>query len=109
MRYDKRIPCKECPFRKDSIRGWLGPDTPEEVIAQVHGEGGYPCHMSTERAVKMEILYDDIQQCAGAVHHATAYFKLYRPGPLAQMQRRLEKKPYPVLGREFVQYHRKEK
>ena len=33
-------PCKDCPFRKDSLKGWLGRDRITEIINQ----GSFVCH-----------------------------------------------------------------
>jgi hypothetical protein len=48
-------PCKECPWRRKSPRGWLGGVVPADVyVATAHGEGQIDCHMMTD------------VQCAGA-------------------------------------------
>ena len=106
----KKVPCKECPFKPSSLGGWLGPDKPQEVLLQVHGEGGYPCHMSTTAVQGMGLPDSEILQCCGAVLHATKSHKSYRPGPLADMQRRLERekisKGIEILGyKEFLEHH----
>jgi hypothetical protein len=38
-------PCSDCPFSRESFRGWLGPATAEQWIAGAHGEGQVPCHV----------------------------------------------------------------
>ena len=40
--------CNECPFKKDSLRGFLGDyDGPEDFIG-VHNEQPCPCHTRTD-------------------------------------------------------------
>lgn len=42
-------PCKDCPFRKDSLEGWLG----EERMRNILKQSSFVCHKKHER------------QCAG--------------------------------------------
>jgi hypothetical protein len=37
-------PCKECPFRKDSLQGWLG----EERMTQILDANSFVCHKRTD-------------------------------------------------------------
>lgn len=40
-----RQPCGDCPFRRDSIPGWLGShDDPKWWMRVAHGEGRMECH-----------------------------------------------------------------
>ena len=48
-------PCRECPWRRTALPGWLGPCTAEEWTQYAHGETIMDCHMA-----KREL------QCAGA-------------------------------------------
>jgi hypothetical protein len=57
-------PCKECPFRRDSWRGWLGPWNVEDLLWAL-GREAFPCHKTiTGRFMAM----DDpaLVGCAGA-------------------------------------------
>ncbi len=47
-------PCDDCPWRRDSLPGWLGPLSPQEWVESAHGEDKIPCHS-----------YDG-PQCAGS-------------------------------------------
>lgn len=53
---DKQItkPCSDCPFARASVSGWLGGLTPDQTLAQAHGEARIDCHVFTG------------PQCAGA-------------------------------------------
>lgn len=109
MKHNLKTPCSECPFRTTAMKGWLGPDTPQEVMRRVHGESGYPCHMSvTEEAKSLpddeDVTYDIVEQCAGAVIHANQTAKCYFRDPaLAAHQDTVGKTK--VLGFEFLKYH----
>lgn len=37
-------PCKDCPFRKDSLEGWLG----EERATQIAESPSFVCHKNTD-------------------------------------------------------------
>ncbi len=37
-------PCKECPFRRKAMPGWLGAATPESFIVEISMERPLPCH-----------------------------------------------------------------
>lgn len=43
----KRKPCKECPFKRDSVKGYLGQaESPDQFIGpHWHGTEHLPCHM----------------------------------------------------------------
>lgn len=41
-------PCKQCPFRKTAMPGWLGAAPPEMFIANIHAEVPSPCHMTID-------------------------------------------------------------
>lgn len=55
-----KAPCHDCPWRKCSIPGWLGPLSAEEWVRAGHGDGRIDCH--TRRQDGKE----DHWQCAGA-------------------------------------------
>lgn len=45
-------PCKDCPFRKDSLEGWLGGKRMKEIL----NSNSFVCHKKTDL------------QCAGFMH-----------------------------------------
>lgn len=109
MLHNLKSPCAECPFRKTAVPGWLGPDKPAEVIAQVHSEGGYGCHMALEgrKDANREGRHprETVEHCAGAMIHANVTHKRYRAPEMAAHQDRLAKCKVPVMGWEFLPYH----
>lgn len=44
-----KAPCRDCPFRKDSLKGWLG----EQRAAEILAADSFVCHKRTD------------MQCAG--------------------------------------------
>ena len=50
-------PCKECPFRRKSLSGYLGNNEPREFAIAANHDGNFPCHMTMGK--KREA------QCAG--------------------------------------------
>ena len=39
-----KSPCADCPFRKDSLKGWLGADRMEEIL----GQESFVCHKTLD-------------------------------------------------------------
>ena len=65
-----KTPCNECPFRKNSLAGWLAEYTPTHLHQIVMGEQPFPCHLTHEE----NISFDEAKKlplCNGAL----AYMK----------------------------------
>lgn len=63
-------PCKECPWRKDSIPGWLGDSTPLEFLQLNESEQHMPCHLTVDyESDDWEELVQDAPACAGRLVH----------------------------------------
>lgn len=56
-------PCAECPWRRDSRSGHLGPNTAEEWAELAHGESPIACHMTIESDDQP---WPELRQCAGS-------------------------------------------
>lgn len=66
-----KTPCEQCPFKIDSIPGYLGATTAEQFIESTYGEIHMPCHTYID--------YDDpdweaeqlpfASHCAGSLIH----------------------------------------
>lgn len=37
-------PCSDCPWRRDSLQGWLGSLSPRAWLSAAHGEDTADCH-----------------------------------------------------------------
>lgn len=40
-----KTPCNQCPFKKDSLKGYLGASTPVEFLEQAESDIVMPCHL----------------------------------------------------------------
>jgi hypothetical protein len=41
-----KVPCNDCPWRRNATPGWLGPYEADEWIRAAHGEGAVACHQT---------------------------------------------------------------
>jgi hypothetical protein len=100
------MPCRECPFRREAPKGWLGPWTVEEVHSTVQGEGGLACHLDVGRNGEGKPI-EFYRPCVGSLLHANKTCKAYRNPRLAELQKLLKgsKHQESVLGFEFKEYH----
>lgn len=71
-------PCKECPFTKASISGYLGGFTIEQTIGCAISESDFICHITRE--TKEE------HQCIGRLLFATKTAKQFRRPDLEKMR-----------------------
>ena len=60
-------PCKECPFRRKSLAGYLGNDTPDHFAAiALIGEEPMPCHLAVDYSdPDWKQKLDMVPQCSG--------------------------------------------
>jgi hypothetical protein len=131
MRYHRKQPCRECPFRAECIPGYLGPQTgrPADFINPIAGRveispgvfiGGEPldvaCHMDIDRALRAspdkdveQLDADQLQHCAGALLFLVRDCKLPHDREKVDAMERVEalNKNTKVLGnvREFMAHH----
>jgi hypothetical protein len=84
-------PCKECPFKKDSLRSWLGGHTAKEFVDMAHGEDLLECHMK------------EGSQCAGGAIYRGNVCKLPRDRSLLVLP---QNKDTVIASRaEFMAHH----
>jgi hypothetical protein len=55
-------PCNECPWRKDSTPGHLGPYSAKEWVRMAHADTPIACH----KTIKLSGSWEGTSQCAGA-------------------------------------------
>jgi hypothetical protein len=64
------VPCSECPWRRVSAPGWLGPHSAEMWTDMAHGEVAIACHSTLPMGGDAlgEDVWDEpgVRQCAGA-------------------------------------------
>jgi hypothetical protein len=79
MRSDLKAPCMACPFKRDSLAGYLGASSPEQFIETTMQDYSMPCHMTVD--YENEHWEDDLdlaQQCTGAAIFFSNMCKLSR-------------------------------
>lgn len=69
MKYDLKAPCKDCPFRTDCIKGWLGENRAAEIAdSLIDNQKTFPCHKTTTNDSEGDTVEnEDSQHCAGAM------------------------------------------
>ena len=71
-----KSPCSDCPFRRDSIPGWLGELTVNDWVQLAHGEGRADCHT-------MKQSDSEGWSCAGlAIYRANVAKSVHDPNAL---------------------------
>lgn len=65
-------PCAECPFLRTSVRGWLGPWKPMELILSL-SISSFPCHLTITDPPT-----EDLRSCAGAAIFLNNKFEISR-------------------------------
>ncbi len=73
-----KTPCTDCPFRKNSLPGWLSDYTPRELHNIIMAEKPFPCHMTHPNNI---VTYEDAGSeeyplCAGALQYMKKAAKL---------------------------------
>jgi hypothetical protein len=67
MKFNLTKPCKDCPFRKDTLKGWLG-RAAERIASDITTENKtFPCHKTTGVETGFPGRPEDDSQCAGAL------------------------------------------
>lgn len=66
-------PCSDCPWRRDSLNGWLGGSDVDQWLSEVHGECVMDCHVFTGA------------QCAGAAIYRRNILKRPRDPEILQL------------------------
>lgn len=92
-------PCGQCPFRKDSVKGYLGGFTIEETLEVAKSEHPFDCHKTRGT--------DNTKECSGRLLFATKTCKSFKNAELEKL--RLETKESNstdnILGFDFRQHH----
>lgn len=80
MKPPAKQPCNDCPWRRNSIRGWLGPHTAEEWVQMAHGDGQIACHQTIpEGSDDDDPDLSTMTACAGATIFRANVCKSPRP------------------------------
>lgn len=96
--------CKECPFKKDSAPGWLGPWNPLTLHQYIIGEAPFACHSTTANNDD----FSPIELCAGSLIYAKNCGKSYRNRTLNLESKNIKKNKEDYLGFPgFLHHHNK--
>lgn len=133
MKYIRLTPCAECPFRKKSCPGWLGPDTGRaaalinEIAGRVEIQKGvfvgcepmdYACHTHTAALIEKHGADEDgrlpielagqVTHCVGALLFLNAIHKLPHDRVKCDAMKKVRSK-VPMLSsiKEYVEHHGK--
>lgn len=105
MKDNLKQPCKECPFRKTSMRGWLGGLTAKETSDYVLDEADFACHMTRHKEDHL------MSRCKGSqlflIHHCK---RPKKNEPLSRALERTRKENHNLssyLGFDFISHHTK--
>lgn len=105
----QKKPCIECPFRKQSLPGYLGGYTIEETMAVSLSEQSFHCHMTREGNDNHYL--GEPKECAGRLLFASNVAKSFRDKDLEAM--RVATKVYnpnhneEILGFDMKSHHTK--
>ncbi|WP_338764067.1 DUF6283 family protein [Bernardetia sp. ABR2-2B] len=67
MNFNLKKPCKNCPFRKDCKKGWLGENRATEVANSPFSDTTFACHETTGVKKGIDKPIQEHSQCAGAM------------------------------------------
>jgi len=73
-------PCKECPFRRKSLPGYLGNSNPKEFIETTMADTPMPCHLTVDYEDEdgAEKAEEEAEYCYGALVFFSNTCKLSR-------------------------------
>ncbi len=107
MNYCKK-PCNDCPFRKDSLAGWLSDYEPQELHNIVMGEHPFPCHLTHEEDLDWEEAgKKETPLCAEALLYMKKNAKMPRHPEVRQIMNQFTKEDCNNILSvpEFIKHH----
>ena len=109
--FDLQKPCNQCPFRRESAPGWLGPWEANELLRALRFlQEPLICHKTISED-DWDIVTDNHQACAGAAIFQNNSLALSRDHTTAEYQRELKQIPGQVKesvfqrDSEFLEHH----
>ena len=103
-------PCGQCPYRKDSLKGWLGASSfnPAEFLTQLELPLLHPCHkqVNWDEAGKDEIASAPV--CKGAIQFAKNTCKRLYDSPYEKLRQSIDRDDANVFSarHEFINHHK---
>lgn len=108
MKLKCKEPCKKCPFKRDSLKGWLGDSTPEEFILTT-AENDMPCHLTIDYEKKDWNTkgLKEASLCSGALIFLKNSLTTPKYKPRAELLNKVEKNVESIFTwkAEFLTHH----
>ena len=113
--FERKTMCDECPFRKKSLPGWLGPHSIDDIEKVVQSDEPFICHKSIAEMIESGIpegdpqLEEEGEHCVGMLRYRNAMCKRSRDPETAQAQTEIRSvDDVPVIeARKFREHHEK--
>ncbi len=103
MQNNLKHSCKECPFKKTSLKGWLGGLGAKETKDLVLSEADFACHMTRDKPVS------EMSRCKGSQIFFINHCKLPKFNTdLVEAIEQTKKENHDkseYLGFDFVKHH----
>lgn len=119
MQHNKTIACPFCPYKKNSLPGYLGGASVQEFHRDTMRDDGMPCHIDLEKRrdsgdyddeemedFKDELIDHDVEQCAGALVYARQAGKIYTNKDLVRQTSKLLPHDDIMSVKEFMEHHK---
>ena len=109
LKTDMKEPCNQCPFRRNSPPGWLGPWNARDLLFNLSYHP-FPCHATIE-SEGQSLEENSLQGCAGAAIYLNNKYELSRDVLTAGHQKKLKNLSPEEKGKvfrfpsEFLDYH----
>ncbi len=106
-----KVPCGECPFRKNSLPGYLGGFSTTETFQAVTSEDDFDCHLTRDENDEGEEV--ERMSCAGRMLFASNLAKQFRRKDLEAVRLELKNntpehiKENILSYQEFKKHHNK--
>lgn len=103
-------PCNQCPYRKESLPGFLGDANyqPELFLQQLDMKEMHPCHLAIkdwENYTKEELLAAN--KCTGALQFMNNSLRIHRNPKIAALQKTAGKNEKVFQWKsEFIEHHK---
>lgn len=108
MKTCKKV-CDDCPWRKNSLKGWLGDQDPELFTDIIKSGSKLPCHKTQKKQMNLNELDEDdsILHCRGSLITMKNNCIRSRNEKIAKLQDKIEQDPnfFKTL-KDFEKYHK---
>lgn len=107
----KKHPCKECPYLKNSAKGYLGELSyqPELFLQQLDLPKVHPCHKSVDWEKDDTCEGPNPPICAGALQFMNNSCKSHRNPIIQKFQREIGKNEEVMsFNHNFIEHHKKQ-